>query len=119
MVSSKVRHGIASSCGNKAWEAAWLKAPGSPWKAIRLDILFNPVFGGTSALLVAPCTGGDPHLRRGVAARGPIEPRRRTSQPSRESRGKRTVWDNPSEGRKAGCEKAPLMTMFRARGALT
>ena len=38
MVSSNVVQGSASSFGNSACAAAWLKAPGSPWNAIFLDM---------------------------------------------------------------------------------
>src|SRR5690606_19056639 len=45
MVSSKVTQPIASSPGKTLVAAAWLKAPGSPWKAILLVITRDPLAG--------------------------------------------------------------------------
>src|SRR3569833_1801514 len=39
MVSSKVTQGTGSPLGNSACDAAWLNAPGSPWKAMSLAMV--------------------------------------------------------------------------------
>src|ERR1700742_3532453 len=117
MVSSKVRQGTTAASGNTAWLAAWLKAPGSPWQAMRFVIENSLTGAGASShVLVFPAVRRRrDRLRRPVRAvlgwLGPQVNNRRFG------RQKQTV-ENSGNGRKGGCGSVAVNTIYPPRRAI-